>query len=82
MADIVSNLFGPLNKEYCLYFYFLSILGFLFMFVIIISFIFIALKTKKLEHSFVVSSLSLASLYFILYFQNRILYSMCSGLMK
>lgn len=82
MADIVSNLFGPLNKEYCLYFYFLSILGFLFMFVIIISFIFIALKAKKLEHSFVVSSLSLASLYFILYFQNRILYSMCSGLMK
>ena len=33
MADIMNYLYGPLSKEYCLYFYFLSVVGFLSMFV-------------------------------------------------
>lgn len=82
MGDIMSYLYGPLSKEYCLYFYFLSIIGFLSMFIILLAFIFVSLKSKKMDNAFIVSSLSLALIYFIFYFQNRLLYSMCSGGMK
>jgi asparagine N-glycosylation enzyme membrane subunit Stt3 len=78
-GDSLENyLFGPLDKRYCLLFYIFSILGFFAFFValvgVVVSF---ARGTKKLtatEVFFVVYSLLMS---FLVYLQNRLLYSMC-----
>lgn len=71
-----ENLFGPLPKSYCLYFYYLSILGFVLLTLSLISNIALGLnKNKGLE--FYLSSFMISVSYLIFYFQNRLLYSMC-----
>lgn len=75
-----NTLFGPLGQEYCLYFYFLSVFGFIiFAFVIISGFVMGFSKKRDASFYFQVMMGSLA--YAIFYFQNRLLYSMCSGAM-
>lgn len=69
------DLFTPLSKEYCLYFYILSVLGFILMSIALIFGVFGLFSkngTKNMGKLFMV-----VSAYFILYFQNRLLYSMC-----
>jgi len=71
-----DNLFGPMSKDYCLYFYFLSIVGFIFLMLTVISSLFIGIsKRKDGEYFFKMFLIALG--YFIFYFQNRLLYSMC-----
>ena len=77
MNDIIDNLFSPLGKEYCLFFYYLSVLGFIFMAIVILSALFIGI-TKGKGFSFYLKMLSLALGYGIFYFQNRLLYTMCN----
>jgi hypothetical protein len=69
------DLFGPLPKQYCLYFYFLSILGFFLMAIVLIVTLY-SLFSKKMGGN--AGQLIMIFLgYFILYFQNRLLYTMC-----
>lgn len=71
-----ETLFGPLPKSYCLYFYYLSILGFVLLTLSLISNIALGLnKNKGLD--FYLSSFMISISYLIFYFQNRLLYSMC-----
>jgi hypothetical protein len=71
------DLFSPLSRNYCLYFYFLSILGFALMVVSIGFGIFQAFSKKKpINYG---ALLMIASGYFVVYFQNRLLYGMCVG---
>jgi hypothetical protein len=78
--NYVDTLFGPLSKQYCVYFYFLSIFGFILLAVFIISSIFVGLsKRKGLDYYMQVVGIALG--YAIFYFQNRLLHSMCVGTM-
>lgn len=80
MAGIVDNLFGPLSRDYCVWFYFLSILGFLWLFFYLISAIYLGLIKKK-GADYWIMALTIALGYGIFYFQNRLLHSMCVGTM-
>jgi hypothetical protein len=73
----LQNLFGPLHKEYCIWFYFLSVIGFVFLILLLISGIIIGIYRKKgIDHYYLLFLTSVA--YGIIYFQNRLLYGMCS----
>ena len=78
MDDIQQTLFSPLGKQYCLYFYILSVIGLVFVAVVLFSAVVIGVSKKKgLEFYFAAIMGSLG--YAIFYFQNRLLYSMCVG---
>jgi hypothetical protein len=71
-----SDLFGPLKQEYCLWFYYLSVIGFVFLVLVLVSGIVVGIMGKKpLSYYYFVFIGALG--YFIFYFQNRLLYTMC-----
>ena len=73
---VLNTLFGPLSKDYCLYFYFLSVIGFVFIAIFLISSLLIGFSKKHgVEYYLQVFSVALG--YGIFYFQNRLLNSMC-----
>lgn len=72
------SIFAPFsNRDFCLWFYFLSIIGFVFLFIAIFSSLFIGISKKK-DFSFYVQMFFVSLGYAIFYFQNRLLYSMCA----
>lgn len=80
MSDIFDYLFGPLSKEYCVWFYFLSVLGFVLLAFFLLSSIYFGLSKRK-GIEFYLGLFSVAIGYAIFYFQNRLLHSMCVGKM-
>ena len=78
MTNLNDQLFGPLGKDYCLYFYFLSLIGFILLIFLIISTLFIGI-TKRKDSTFYLQMLMISFGYIIFYFQNRLLNSMCSN---
>ena len=83
MADFMNMFFGPLSKEACLYFYFFSVLfGISFVFVSITVFIFILQNHKKMDMRLCFNLVLLLINVFLVYFVNRLLYSMCSRSLK
>ena len=72
----ISNLFSPLDKKYCMYFYFLSVFAFIFLIFSIISLIFLLGDFRK--HKYVIMNMVSSSLMLgVSYFSNRLLYTMC-----
>lgn len=72
-----NSLFDPFqNHDLCLWFYFLSVSGFVLLIFAVISGIVVGLTTKQ-SGTFFVSTFFMAATYTIFYFQNRLLYSMC-----
>jgi len=80
MPNVVDNLFGPLSKDYCIYFYVLSILGFVLLVLFLVPAIFMGI-TKKKGLDYYLTIFGVAFGYAIFYFQNRLLHSMCMGTM-
>jgi hypothetical protein len=78
MADTMTYLFGPISDEYCILFYALSIIAFVYLVLFIIATIYYAL-TNKINNKFVfgVSVVSVSLYYFVVYLQNRLLHGMC-----
>lgn len=74
----MQNLFGPLSKEYCLYFYILSIIGMISLILVVLSALFIGISKRK-GLDFYAQMISVAIAYGFFYFQNRLLYTMCAG---
>jgi hypothetical protein len=74
MTDLRSSLFSPLDRNYCLYFYYLSVFAFIFLLLTCLNGVYLALKGKA-DIGMVLLSLAGP---FLLYFNNRLLYSMCS----
>jgi hypothetical protein len=74
MVHLQSSLFSPLDRNYCLYFYYLSVFAFIFLLLTCLNGTYLALKGKA-DVSMVLLSLVGP---FLLYFNNRLLYSMCS----
>ena len=78
--NYLDTLFGPLSKQYCIYFYFLSIFGFILLAIFIVSSIIVGLsKRRGIDYYMQVVGIALG--YAIFYFQNRLLHSMCVGTM-
>jgi hypothetical protein len=76
--NTVQNLFGPLSKQYCLYFYALSVIFLVLAVVVVFSTLVIGI-TKRKDASFFYFGLLGAASYGVIYFQNRLLHTMCAG---
>jgi hypothetical protein len=74
----MRNYFGPLGKEWCLYFYVLSIIFFITFFLILIGIIITAVtKPKKMDMMFIGNIVVLLFNSILAYFVNRLLNTMC-----
>ena len=76
----MNTLFGPLSGEYCLYFYYLSILSFFLLAMAIVTGVVTGLQKDKGMY-FYLSILGASVAYLISYFVNRLMYSVCSKAM-
>ena len=75
-SSLNDQLFGPLPKQYCELFYYMSISSFVFLTMVVISTIGMSL-TKRQSSGFYVQSFMFAIIYAIGYLQTRLLYTMC-----
>jgi hypothetical protein len=73
----MNTLFGPVSGEYCLYFYYLSILSFFLLAMTIVTGVVSGLQKGKGMY-FYLSILGSSATFFISYFVNRLMYSVCS----
>ena len=73
MYDIEQLLFAPLGKEYCLYFYYLTITAFVLFALAVLKEGHLIMKGKSNVLPAILALLSPA----LLYFNNRLLYTMC-----
>jgi hypothetical protein len=80
-AATMDYIYGPLSKNYCIYFYLLSVVGFVLLCFAVLSAILVGF-TKQKSSGFYVQMLMICIGYGIFYFQNRLLYSMCVGSTK
>lgn len=77
MASGLDTLFGPLSKNYCFYFYILSVFGLISLILLVLSSLFIGISQKK-GSLFYLQMISVAVVYGMIYLQNRLLFNMCS----
>lgn len=76
--SFMDKYFGPLSKEYCIYFYFVSIIfAISSLFIFISGVYFIVTNSKKLDAPLIMTSLSSLISMFLAYLVNRLLYTMC-----
>ncbi len=79
MSDFMTTYFGPLDKQSCIYFLFLTMIFFaLLVFTIIGEIIYVIRRYKEINFTVVTSGILLLFNSFIAYFVNRLLYTMCS----
>jgi hypothetical protein len=78
MSNFVNTYFGPLGKDWCVYFLILSMF-FLFIFVTgAISAVLLGLKNyKNLDFMMILHSVALLGNSLLAYYVNRLLYTMC-----
>ena len=78
MDNFMDAYFGPLGKEYCVYFYVLSIIfGVTFVLSAISIGSFIVMHSKKVDSMFVANSFLVLFNTFLAYLSNRLLNTMC-----
>jgi hypothetical protein len=78
MDNFMDAYFGPLGKEYCVYFYVLSIIfGVTFVLSAISIGSFIVMHGKKVDSMFVANSFLILFNTFLAYLSNRLLNTMC-----
>ena len=75
IKNILETLFSPLSKDYCSLFYYLTIGSFIAIILSIIMLLTRAFKNKG--KTLVFDLITVLPLYVILYFKNRLLYTMC-----
>ena len=76
MNGIMDYLYGPLGKQYCIYFYLLSVFGFVLLTLTIIGMVW-SLFTKRVDTKVLMGLFMACIGYSIFYFQNRLLHTMC-----
>lgn len=78
MSDFMAMLFGPLNKEWCNYFLYISIFMYVIFIVVIFNeLIFIFNHYKTLSIRTVMHGALMLINAFLAYMVNRLLYTMC-----
>lgn len=77
MSALMNQLFGPLSKDYCMYFYYLSIFAFVsFLFIFVGGIVYGIQKRKGVGYFLRTAIIALPA--FLNYFVLRLFYSMCS----
>lgn len=75
----MTTYFGPLDKQSCVYFLFLSMLFFAaLIFILFSEFLYVIRNYQKINFRVLFQGLLLLFNIFIAYFVNRLLYTMCS----
>lgn len=78
MASFMDQYFGPLPREYCVYFYALSIIfGVMFVLSAVSIAYFMITHIKKINTMFIVNSVFILLNFFLAYLANRLLHTMC-----
>ena len=79
MPDFMTTYFGPLDKQSCIYFLFLSMIFFaVLIFTMIGEALYVVKHFKELNFRVFTSGILLLFNSFIAYFVNRLLFTMCS----
>jgi hypothetical protein len=79
MSNFMDTYFGPLNKDSCVYFFILSFIFFILLFVALSIHIFFYFKNfKQLNLTNIMNTIIIIFNIFIVYFVNRLLYTMCN----
>ena len=76
MNNLEQTFFSPLSKEYCAYFYYLTVFAFIFLVLAIGQALYAVVEGDVNVFSAILALFG----PFLLYFNNRLLYSMCAGL--
>ena len=74
-SEIMKKLFGPLDGQWCLYFYVLAVISFVFLVMSVGNLVMCLFSKKKMKMTSVLATVQLLISYFI----NRLLYSMCAS---
>lgn len=78
MDNFMHTYFGPLGKEYCVYFYILSIISGITFAISVISVMWYAvMHMNKINTMFVVNAALVIFNTFLAYIANRLLHTMC-----
>ena len=73
-----ASIYGPLDKQSCIYFFVLTILFFITFIIIIISGLIFSIKNyKNINKIYIFRGILLLFNAFMAYFVNRLLYNMC-----
>jgi hypothetical protein len=79
MSDFMSMFFGPLDKKACLYFLFLSVVFFIILVLTACSeLLYVVRNYKNLNLRLFTNGILILFNFFIVYFVNRLMYTMCS----
>jgi hypothetical protein len=78
----MNTFFSPLGKEWCLYYFFVLVFVFIISLLAVIASLIEVINLKKKSFSSVLMTLLPILTYAILYFQSRLIYSMCVGSLK
>ena len=77
-SKFINNYFGPLPKEYCAYFYILSMcFAIYFLIILFTMFGYIFMNIKNLNFSVIIKFVFSLSSALVIYFANRLLHTMC-----
>jgi hypothetical protein len=76
------DLFGPLGKDYCVYFYILSVISLISFAIIIVRLLLSLLSKKRGEKGETVVMLFAAMNSLLIYFLNRLFHTMCVNSIK
>ena len=77
-VSLMDQFFGPLPREFCVYFYILSIaFGITFLISVISIAYFMITNIKKVNTMFVFNSIFILLNTFLAYIANRLLHTMC-----
>jgi hypothetical protein len=77
MNDLMNYFFGPLSKEYCLYYYILAVISAITFALTSLSFVVFIVKSKKIKMNVGIGMFNALLTMFIGYFVSRLLYTMC-----
>jgi hypothetical protein len=79
MSDFMSTYFGPLDKSSCVYFLIVSVLFFIMLvFAFIAEMYYTITNFRQLNFRIVYNGLLLLLNFWLVYFVNRLMYTMCS----
>jgi hypothetical protein len=79
MSDLMTLIYGPLDKSACIYFLIISVLFFISLVLLLgTEIIYIVKNFGKLNFRTVSSGIIILFNVFIAYFVNRLLYTMCN----
>jgi len=78
----MNTFFSPLGKEWCLYYFVILVFVFLFLVASVLTAIFALFNIKKFSFAQIYLLLIPVITNVILYYQSRIIYSMCLNSLK